>query len=813
MAEGASEGGWVSDEVAGMVAAWDRGEPVTALDVLGRHPDADPESAIRLIYEEACLRRDAGENVDTSEVVRRHPRWSEELRDLFACDRLIRPSTAAADFPDAGETLDSFVLMEELGRGASGRTFLATDPTLADRPVVVKVVSDEQDEHLALAPLRHTYIVPLFSEHTIPERGLRVLCMPYLGGATLAEVLQDLGCLTAATRSGAAIAEVLERRGRQIPGASRVTGPFRRGLEEASYVDAVCWIAACLAEALHHAHLRGIVHMDLKPSNVLITADGQPMLLDFHLARPPIHAGEHPAGRLGGTQGWMAPEQEAAMRAVSEGRPAPADVDGRADVFALGLLLRDALGIAGKGSDLVASRSRLPGGVGVALADVVRKCLAPQARHRYPDASAVAEDLRRHLNSLPLRGVRNRDPIELWGKWRQRHPGAIAWGIAATAALTALTAAGAFWYIDRVKRVEHVQTTLADARRDVASGRFDAALQLLASGLEEARSLPAVGRLRAEMEAEVRLANRSATAAELHALADQIRYQHGIDLPADQEARSLANACQAIWDNSGWRTAAGAPSLAPEAEAQLKTDLIELAAVRVDLLARSGDEKDRREALKLLNEAEQAFGPSYALDVRRTRLVGSNEEPPVPETAWEHDDRGRFLLRSGRLREAAVEFAHALDILPQSFWPNFYAGFCALRLKDHQAAAAAFHTCEAINLKAALCPYNLGVAHEALGLGDKARADYSRALDRDPDFAPARLNRGLLAFKAGRLDEAAADLDRGARAHPDRETLGKIRYALALTRRAQGDANASRVEAEAALRLGVKEARSLLDGR
>jgi serine/threonine protein kinase len=61
--------------------------------------------------------------------------------------------------------------------------------------------------------------------------------------------------------------------------------------------------------------------MDIKPSNVLITMDGQPMLLDFHLASGPILAGECVADRLGGTPGWMSPEQEAAMFAVGEGGP------------------------------------------------------------------------------------------------------------------------------------------------------------------------------------------------------------------------------------------------------------------------------------------------------------------------------------------------------------------------------------------------------------------------------------------------------------------------------------------------------------
>src|SRR5205823_1766910 len=116
---------------------WERGERLTAAQVLALHPEVDTEAAIRLIYEEVCICREAGLKVDTAEVVRRYPRWGDELQALFDCDRLVRFSGAVAAFPEVGESLGPFQLLAELGRGASGKTFLALDPGLADRPVVV----------------------------------------------------------------------------------------------------------------------------------------------------------------------------------------------------------------------------------------------------------------------------------------------------------------------------------------------------------------------------------------------------------------------------------------------------------------------------------------------------------------------------------------------------------------------------------------------------------------------------------------------------------------------------------------------------
>ena len=163
--------------------------------------------------------------------------------------------------------------------------------------------------------------------------------MPYLGGTSLARILESLAEIPTDQLQGRHLLEVLDRVqiGRPAPPSSD-DGPYRRYLDQASYVHAICWIAACLADALHEAHVHGLIHMDVKPSNVLIAGDGQPMLLDFHLARKPIKAGERIADRLGGTPGWMAPEQEDAMKAVSLGQAVPKSVDHRADLYSLGLL-------------------------------------------------------------------------------------------------------------------------------------------------------------------------------------------------------------------------------------------------------------------------------------------------------------------------------------------------------------------------------------------------------------------------------------------------------------------------------------------
>ena len=95
-------------------------------------------------------------------------------------------------------------------------------------------------------------------------------------------------------------------------------GPYRGTLARSTYVQAIAWIGACLADGLQYAHDRGLVHMDIKPSNVLLTGDGQPMLLDFHLARGAIDPADPLPRGLGGTTAYASPEQRAAMASIRQ---------------------------------------------------------------------------------------------------------------------------------------------------------------------------------------------------------------------------------------------------------------------------------------------------------------------------------------------------------------------------------------------------------------------------------------------------------------------------------------------------------------
>ncbi len=123
--------------------------------------------------------------------------------------------------------------------------------------------------------------------------------------------------------------------------------------------------------------------MDVKPSNILLTADGQPMLLDFHLAREPIPMGELAADGVGGTPGYMSPEQEARISAMESGGLARPAVDARSDVYSMGRVLAEMLGAEYPPASGV-RRLRFGSVVSTALADLIGKCLATGPERALP---------------------------------------------------------------------------------------------------------------------------------------------------------------------------------------------------------------------------------------------------------------------------------------------------------------------------------------------------------------------------------------------------------------------------------------------
>src|SRR5262249_57811501 len=119
--------------------------------------------------------------------------------------------------------------------------------------VVLKLTPRTGREHLALARLQHTNIVPLYSIEDDPERNVRLLCMPYFGGTSLAHVLEALRDRPAARCSGADLLAALDRLAQPLPLTVPPRGRQRELLGRLTWVEVICLLGSRLADPLQFA--------------------------------------------------------------------------------------------------------------------------------------------------------------------------------------------------------------------------------------------------------------------------------------------------------------------------------------------------------------------------------------------------------------------------------------------------------------------------------------------------------------------------------------------------------------------------------
>jgi eukaryotic-like serine/threonine-protein kinase len=397
---------------------WLQGAAPDARAALSQNPELEASRSIvlDLAYEEYCRRQETGDTLDPDKFCQRFPAHRNSLRRLLEAHRCLhargsRPSDERPlRWPEPGDSFLGFTLLRELGRGAFARVFLATEPALGDRPVAVKVSLEGAAEAEILGQLAHPNIVPVHSVQKEELTGWTVVCMPFLGSATLCDVLDVAFARPEMPRRARLILEAIRQ--------SSVPGDPVPALEPApslprdrSYVAGILWIALQLADALRFVHARQIFHCDLKPSNVLLATDGRPMLLDFNLSVDRQNETE----RLGGTVPYMAPEQ---LRATDpQGRDGSARVDARSDLFSLGVILYELLtgthpfGPISLNCSLHGARTRLLEAqrkgprplreinrrVPRAAACVIEQCLAYDPANRPMSAAELSAAMRRSL--------------------------------------------------------------------------------------------------------------------------------------------------------------------------------------------------------------------------------------------------------------------------------------------------------------------------------------------------------------------------------------------------------------------------------
>ena len=289
-------------------------------------------------YQEFCKRCDAGEPVDPDQFCANFPSLKSSLGRILQAhlfleeDAALWPEPAPIAWPRTGEAFLDFRLLLQLGKGAFARVFLATQPKLGDRLVAVKISQHGGAEAEILGRINHPNIVPVFSVQEDLETGFTVVCMPYVGSATLCDVLDMAQDQAGPPESARVLLDAAGDLAHPVTPAAHST-PAAPILRTGNYVDGLRLIGVQLADALAYLHERGICHRDLKPSNVLLSPQGAPMLLDFNLSAD----AKDTLARWGGTLPYMSPEQLRETELIDGA--ALTLVDARSDIFSLGVIL------------------------------------------------------------------------------------------------------------------------------------------------------------------------------------------------------------------------------------------------------------------------------------------------------------------------------------------------------------------------------------------------------------------------------------------------------------------------------------------
>ena len=279
-------------------------------------------------------------------------------------------------------------VIAELGRGAMGVVYKASDPTIG-RLVAIKVLSldapteagvpDARDifmrEARAAGRLSHPGIVTIHDALEDPESRTCYIVMEFIPGRTLESILLE----------------------NPSPGTDKAFDLIRQ-----------------IAEALDYAHRNQIIHRDLKPANILVTEDGRTKITDFGIAKIAARESVHRTVAIMGTPAYMSPEQITG-----------AELDSRSDLFSMGILLY--LMLAGEkpfAGDTVAALFKivhedpvLPSQVNPQLHSehdyLVLRCLAKDREKRYGTAREFLEDLDDVRGGRPPRSQAKVPPSQL----------------------------------------------------------------------------------------------------------------------------------------------------------------------------------------------------------------------------------------------------------------------------------------------------------------------------------------------------------------------------------------------------------------
>ncbi len=311
--------------------------------------------------------------------------------------------------------LGDFRLERRLGAGGMGVVYQALQISL-NRRVALKVLPSAlvgdataierfHREARAAARLRHRNIVTVHAEGL--EHGICYFAMEMIEGDPLDRVIEALRAVRRPTPPDTPLAWLENRTAEDARPIDRHSPLLRDCPCGREYFNSVAQLISEAADALDYAHQEGIIHRDVKPSNLILAHDGRLVLLDFGIARICKEQGMTFSGAFVGTPRYMSPEQIASGRGKT---------DHRSDIYSLGVTLYELLTLEplfdGDTKERVISQilnrnpvrpRRIDARIPLDLETICSKAIAREPERRYERAGDFAEDLRRYLNGRVIK--------------------------------------------------------------------------------------------------------------------------------------------------------------------------------------------------------------------------------------------------------------------------------------------------------------------------------------------------------------------------------------------------------------------------
>ena len=254
--------------------------------------------------------------------------------------------------PEPAQRLGDFEIVREIGRGGMGVVYEARQISL-NRKVALKVLSAGlgltekavgrfRREAEAAARLHHTNIVPVYA--TGEDKGTHYYAMELIEGPSLDHVIRQLrhgesplsSTATVAPGSVEGVSPDAAPTGLYVPTAASAStsGTSTSTASGNDHFDRIARMIAEVADGLEYAHRQGVIHRDMKPSNLLLSPESRLSINDFGLARVLEEPGMTMTGEFVGTPAYLSPEQ------ITSGR---VPLDHRTDIYSLGATLYELL--------------------------------------------------------------------------------------------------------------------------------------------------------------------------------------------------------------------------------------------------------------------------------------------------------------------------------------------------------------------------------------------------------------------------------------------------------------------------------------